>query len=188
MYRRLPLMALGASMAMLLPACTNIRVVHDSDPEADFAGYRTWAWITEEPLIGPKAGEVPVSYVSPLDEKRIRRAVETTLSAKGYLKENAEESDLIVSFTIGTQEKTKVYSTPSAGYYDDYGYGGWYGGSDVRIRRYTEGTLSVQFYDRRSKNAVWVGWGSKRVSKSDDSEKVIKEAVTKILEAFPSHL
>lgn len=182
-----PSRVLVVGIAALLAACSTIKTVHDSDPSADFTRYRTWAWISDENLIAPKAGEAPVSYVSPLDEQRIRRAVEADLAAKGYRKADRAEADLIVSFTVGTEEKTRVYSTPTAGgYYDDYGYGGWYGGSEVRTQQYTEGTLSVQFYERQSKNAVWVGWGSKRVSRSDDSEKVINEAVTRILEEFPA--
>ena len=178
---------LAIGIASLLAACSTIKTVHDSDPSADFTRYRTWAWISDENLIGPKAGEVQVSYVSPIDEQRIRRAVEAEMSAKGYRKADQAEADLIVSFTVGSEEKTRVYSTPTGGgYYDDFGYGGWYGGSQVRTVQYTEGTLSVQFYERESKNAVWVGWASKRVSKSDDSEKVINEAVEKILEKFPA--
>jgi hypothetical protein len=178
--------ALAVALAALLAACSTIKTVHDSDPSADFTRYRTWAWISDENLIAPKAGEAPVSYVSPLDEQRIRRAVEADLSAKGYRKAERAEADLIVSFTIGTEEKTRVYSTPTGGYYDDYGYGGWYGGSEVRTQQYTEGTLSVQFFERETKKAVWVGGGSKRVSRSDDSEKVINEAATKILQKFPA--
>jgi hypothetical protein len=179
--------ALTVGIAAVLAACSTIQTVHDSDPSADFTRYRTWDWISDENLIGPKAGEVPVSYVSPLDEQRIRRAVEADLAAKGYRKVGRAEADLIVSFTVGTEEKTRVYSTPTVGgYYDDFGYGGWYGGSEVRTQQYTEGTLSVQFFERESKNAVWVGWASKRVSRSDDSDEVIREAITRILEEFPA--
>jgi len=179
------------TLALLVPlaalaACSTIKTAHDFDPDADFSRYRTWAWISEESLILPRAGETHVSYVSPIDEGRIRRAVEQELAAKGYRKVAAAEADLIVSFSIGTQEKTEIRSTPSggAGYYD-YGYGGWYGGSTVRSYQYTEGTLALEFFDREARRAVWVGWGSKRLSKREDSEKVIGEAVKKILEPFP---
>jgi hypothetical protein len=159
--------------------------VHDFDPDADFSSYRTWAWISEENLIQPRAGAAPVNYVSPIDEQRIRRAVERELAAKAYPKVDVAEADLIVSFSIGTEEKTQIYSSPSSGYYD-YGYGGWYGGSTVRSYQYTEGTLALEFFDRSTRRAAWVGWGSKRLSSREDSEKVIDEAVKKILEPFPA--
>ena len=33
--------------------------------------------------------------------------------------------------------------------------------------------------------AIWVGWASKRLSRNDDSQKLINEAVCKILVGFP---
>jgi len=56
----------------------------------------------------------------------------------------------------------------------------------VRSYQYTEGTLALEFFDHSTQRAVWVGWGSKRLSNREDSEKLIDEAVKKILEAFPS--
>jgi hypothetical protein len=101
--------------------------------QVHFSRYRTWAWISEGNLIQPRVGETQVSRVSPIDEGRIRRAVERELAAKGYRKVAGAEADLIVSFSIGEEEKTKITSTPSAGAgYDDYGYGDRYGGSTVR--------------------------------------------------------
>ena len=44
---------------------------------------------------------------------------------------------------------------------------------------------ALEFYDRATRRAGWVGWASKRLSASDDSEKVINEAVAKILRTFP---
>ena len=142
--------------------------------------------VADESLIGPAVGQVPAAYISPIDEQRIRGAVESELASKGYGKVSQSSADLIVSFAVGTEEKTRIYSSPGhGGYYDGYGYGGWYGGSQVRSYQYMEGTLTLQFFDRASKQAVWVGWGSKRLSGSDDGDKVIKDAVKKMLEEFP---
>jgi hypothetical protein len=175
------------ALAALLAACSTIRTVHDVAPDADFARYKSWTWITEESLIGPAAGQVPANYISPIDEQRIRRAVERELGAKGYRRTQGEAADLVVSFAVGSEEKTRVYSTPSGGgFYDGYGYGGWYGGSQVRTYQYTEGTLTLQFFDGRSKQAVWVGWASKQLSRSEDPEKVVNEAVQKMLQEFPN--
>jgi hypothetical protein len=178
-----------AGIAVLLgAACANpIKTAHDSDPDADFTRYQSYAWIKDGPLIG--AGEVRSSYVSPIDEQRIRAAVEAELAAKGYSKAaSPEEADLVVSYAIGTEEKTRVRQDPgrSSVYYAGYGYGYWYGGSTVSVQQYTEGTLTIEFWDRRSKQAVWVGWASKRLSKSDDSHETIGQAVAMTLEPFPA--
>jgi len=180
-----------AGMALLLgAACASpIKTAHDSDPEADFSRYKSYAWIKDGPLIGPSVGAAsPSSYVSPIDDQRIRAGVEGELAAKGYSKAASREAaDLVVSYAIGTEEKTRVRQNPgrSSVYYPGYGYGGWYGGSTVSVQQYTEGTLAIEFWDRRSKQAVWVGWASKRLSKSDDSHETIGKAVTMTLEPFP---
>jgi hypothetical protein len=176
--------------ALLGAACASpIKTAHDSDPNANFTGYESYTWIKDGPLIGPQVGEGKPSYISPIDDQRIRAGVEGQLAAKGYSQaESLEQADLVVSYGIGTEEKTRV--TPTAGrsnvYYPGYGYGGWYGGSTVNVQQYTEGTLTIEFWDRRSKQAVWVGWASKRLSQSDDSHETIGEAVRLILEPFPS--
>jgi len=144
-----------AGMAVLLSAaCTSpIKTSHDSDPEADFSRYKSYAWIKDGPLIGPSVGAAsPSSYVSPIDDQRIRAGVEGELAAKGYSKAASREAaDLVVSYAIGTEEKTRVRQNPgmSSVYYPGYGYGGWYGGSTVSVQQYTEGTLAIEFWDRR---------------------------------------
>ena len=54
------------------------------------------------------------------------------------------------------------------------------------MQQYTEGTLTLEFYDRASEQAVWVGWASKRLSRVDDSQALISEAVAGILAHFPA--
>ena len=55
----------------------------------------------------------------------------------------------------------------------------------MSVQQYTEGTLSLDVYDRKTEQAVWVGWASKRLSRNDDSQKLINEAVSGILMQFP---
>ena len=54
------------------------------------------------------------------------------------------------------------------------------------MRTYTEGTLVLEFFDRASQQAVWVGWASKRLSPADDRAEVLQLAVAKILAPFPT--
>ena len=180
--------ALGCALA--LTACAgSIRTEHDFDPGADFATYRSFAWISDDPVMGPAPGVTHGEYISPIDEQRIRSAVDAGLLAKGYRRaESLSSADLVVSFRIGSQQKVRTETTPgrSSTYYSGYGGGAWYGGSSVRTYTYTEGTLALEFYDRTTRQAVWVGWASKRLSKSDDSEETIAKAVALILEDFPA--
>ncbi len=181
--------AWALTCALVLTACASpIRTQHDSDPEADFAKYRSFAWISEDPVMGPRPGVTGGEYISPIDERRIRSAVDANLLAKGYRRaESKNTADLVVSFTIGSQQKLRTASTPgrSSTYYSSYGGGAWYGGSSVRTYTYTEGTLALEFFDRETRHAVWVGWASKRLSNSDDSKETLGKAVALILEEFP---
>lgn len=180
-------------LALLVAGCAyQIRTRHDMDPTVDLASYATYAWISDDPLIPPKSGEGEVSYVSPIDDQRIRRIVNAQLEGKGYRKAaDREVADLIVSYGIGREEKVEIYGTPGSygprAYPRGYGYGGWYGGSTVEVSRYTEGTLTLELFDRKTKQALWIGWGSKRVTDSEDREAVIQTAVEKILAPLPSH-
>jgi len=183
----------AASLApmLLAPGCQSpIKTSYDLDPEADFSRYQTFAWVSQEPLIKSAQGQTTNAYISPLEDKRIRRAVNREMVARGYQEvDDPSHADLVVSFTVGREEKTRVYDSPSSGslYYGGYGYGygGWYGGSQVRVQQYTEGTLAIEFFDRQTRQAVWVGIATKRLTQGDDSAEIIQRAVTGILEEFP---
>jgi hypothetical protein len=178
----IPLFVLG------FVACeTPIQGHYDFDSRAPFRTYTTYAWITSDPLIPAIAGVAAGGVQpSPILEPHIRAAVERSLASKGYEKVGSPAAaDLVVSFSIGAREKIEVSSYPAHSGYRSRGYyGGWR--SDVRI--YTEGTLAIDFFDAKTKGAVWHGWATKRVTGSRSSEeraKLIDRAVDAILEEFP---
>ncbi len=186
-------------LVLVLVSCESpIHVAVDVDRSANLVAFESYAWISAEPLIRQVDGVTQGPRISPIDDQRIRAAVDGRLAAKGWKRlESPDEADLVVSYGLGAQEKTDVYATPTSGLYyghygygrHGYGYGGGYGGSIVRTKQYTEGTLTVEFFDRRTKQAAWVGWASKRLSKSRaNRQEVIDKAVAKILTDFPSPL
>ena len=179
-------------LSALSVACESpIRVSTDIDPGASFATHETFAWISAEPLIQQVKGAIEGPPLSPIDDTRIRAAVSTELSLKGWRElEDPGEADLIVSYGLGTKERTEIYETPSGGAWHrrGYGYGAWYGGSGVRTRQVTEGTITLEFFDRRTKQAAWVGWASKRIPRNGvkNRDEEITTAVQLILETFPA--
>ncbi len=185
------LLLLSCAFGCLALACANpIRTSFDLDPTADFSQFRTFAWVGPAPLARAKQGTGAQSFVSALDDQRLRRAVDRDLQAKGYtLVQNADEADLAVAYSVGSEEKVRVHQTPTSitthPFPRRYRYGGWYTGSSVSVQQYTQGTLSIEVYDQKTEQAVWVGWASKRLSRSDDSQRLINEAVSKILVKFP---
>lgn len=187
---------ISAVLALLLglAACANKpRTSFDRDENADMSRYATYAWIKADSLIAPGEGESrQMPYLSPIDDQRIRQALKDVMQDKGYREvADTSDADLIVSYSVGSQERLDVTGT-------GWGWGGVYGdpyyypygragvAGTTNVRQYTEGTLAIEFWDRQTKRAVWVGWASERLRRhSDRDNERIGQAVIALLEPFP---
>ena len=182
------LTALGLAVGFV--ACvTGIETHHEYDTKARFDEYRTFTWITDEPLLPRAVGYAGAEVrLSPMLEQEIRSAVDRNLADRGYEKRSDPESaDLVVSFSLGTRERIEVDSYPARGGYH-YGRHGPPPGWVSDVYQYTEGTLAIDIFDGETDRAVWHGWASRRVDPSTDPEKRRKrvdEAVDAILTEFP---
>lgn len=149
----------------------------------DFAIYKTFTWIANEPLIRP----IDDRYVSPLNAQRIRKAIESGLLELGFRKVgDRAAADFIVSFTVGARDKIDVDSYPAT--YRDGWITGWpYYGDSIDVHTYTEGILAIDIFDRERRLPVWHGVAKKRISGSDrgNASRLIQEAVALILSEFP---
>ena len=193
------LLAIPFALGLALLACeTPIQVDVDVDPDVHMNAFQSYAWISKEPLIPQVKGVTTRPPISPIDDKRIRTAVDAQLAAKGWKEVgDPDQADLVVSYGIGAESKTEVVETPNAsigygrvwGHPYGYGYGNWYAGSTVRTKQYTQGSLTLEFFDRQKKQAVWVGWASTRLASrnlsSEARSALIQRAITKILGSFP---
>jgi hypothetical protein len=177
------------TVALAQTACeTPIRAQHEYDPNVQFQDLATFAWVTDEPLLHAPAGVSNQDpRVNPLLESLIRASVERSLRVKGYAqRDDPASADLVVSFSVGTREQIRVDSYAGRGGYA-YSRGTTWSGS---VRQYTEGTLAIDFFDARTKQAVWHGWAIQRLRREPDSETRqanIDRAVDTILEPFPYH-
>lgn len=177
-----------ASLTALITACGSTPPVVDFDSAVDFSGYRTFAFISEHPLMT----EMDSAGASPLLEGRLMRITEEALEAKGFRKvANPETADFAVGFTVGSRDKIRVnsYPEPYRPYYGGWGWGGPYfaGASNVDVQQYTEGTLAIDIYDVTEHKPAWHGVATKRITDSmrrnpDDS---VSEVVNEILTSFP---
>lgn len=183
-----------ATAALLAGCASGFEAIYDHDPSNDFAGYKTFAWVSEHPMKVGSVSRIP----SPMLESRIMVTVESALGAKGYrLVPDPESADFALSFTIGSREEIKVDSYPSmtagyagAGYPRHWGRwgGAYYGyGTETSVRQYTEGMLSIDVFDVSERRPVWHGVASKTISESDrkDASGTVKAAVDAILAGFP---
>ncbi|MCB1662681.1 MAG: DUF4136 domain-containing protein [Pseudomonadales bacterium] len=168
-------------IGLFLSGCATIKSGSHQDESVSFTDYRTFSWIADNPLI---LGVGESSSVSPLTLRKISEAIKNELIVKGFVfTENQHAADFVLSFTVGTREKINASSYPSP--YS--GAWGWhYYETDVVHRTYTEGTLSVDIFDGKTKQPVWHGWATKIILTPDreDPSALIKEAVTAIFNKF----
>ena len=164
-------------------ACSSMTVESDFNRDADFASYKTFAFISDNPVL--IAGNVPVN---PLFEGRAMNAAQAELTRKGFqFVSDRETADFVVSFTLGARDKIRVTNYPSS----YHGPARWQWGapyySEVDVRNYTEGTLAIDIFDVRQRGPVWHGWAVKTISDADrrNPTPVINEVVSAILANFP---
>ncbi|AUC83579.1 DUF4136 domain-containing protein [Lacinutrix sp. Bg11-31] len=174
--KTLPFLAL----LIIASSCTSVRVASDYDKNADFNSYKTFAFF--------KTG-IDKAEISDLDKRRILRAIETELLAKGFTK--SENPDLLVSLFTKERQEVNVYNNG----YGAYGYGwGWspfYNNFNNNVSTSTQGSLYIDLIDAKKKELVWQGKGSGYLNTSsnvDKREARIKEFVAEIMTKYPPGL
>lgn len=165
----LPLMLL-----FLLASCASVKVSSDYDMSTDFSKYKTFAFY--------KKGIDKVE-MSDLDKRRILKAIESEMLAKGFSK--SENPDILVNIFTKSRQKVNVYNDRTY-----YGWHPWYYGPDFRMQvsKHTEGTLFVDLIDANKKELAWQGIGSGALNTSGDvakKEARIKEFVSEIMVQYP---
>ena len=173
--------------AGLLAACSNAPIVRsDYDPRADFAAYRTFAFM--EPLGTDRAG-----YTTLLTE-RLKRAAVLQMEARGYALAQ-KNPDLLINFQTNVQSRTQYMGPPpmmwGGGFGFGYGagfYGGWPGyafGPDVI--QYNEGTMKVDLIDARRNQLVWEGVGTSIVGDAQQTatDAMVQNMMSSIFARYP---
>jgi Domain of unknown function (DUF4136) len=163
-------------LLFLFASCTSVRVATDYDRKANFNTYNSFAFY--------KPG-IDKAQISDLDKKRILRAIEANLEAKGMLKSGAP--DLLVSIFTKERERVDVYNN---NFGMGWGWNPWYygGGWGNTVSRSTEGSLYIDLIDAKTNELVWQGVGSSQLytgSDIDRREERIREIVAEILAEYP---
>jgi len=159
-----------------LQSCYSVRIVSDYDKSVDYSQYKTYAFYKDG---------IDNVKIHDLDKKRILKAIEKELQAKGMTA--SENPDLLVN--IFTQASERIDVNP-------YGYNwyfGWnycsFGGITTSVHRYIEGTLRIDLIDANKKEVVWQGVGEGFLTKkSHKKEERINEFVKKIIEKYPPEI
>jgi len=82
---------------ILLSSCSAVKVITDYDSNVDFNKYKTFAFYKPE---------IDKAKISDLDKKRILRAIESELLAKGFTKSN--KPDMLVGIFTKSREKVNI--------------------------------------------------------------------------------
>jgi hypothetical protein len=164
---------------ILLYSCNSVKVVTDYDSKTDFNQYKTFAFFKPE---------IDKAKISDLDKKRILRAIESELLAKGFTKSN--NPDMLVGIFTKSREKVNVNQNNNFGYGFGWGFNPYWGGgmnNNVNVSQFTEGTLFIDFIDKEKKELVWqgIGTGALKIQNREKKELRIKEFVKEIISRFP---
>ncbi len=163
-------------LAVLVTSCSSVQVASDYDREINFNQYQSYAFF--------KPG-IDKAEISDLDKKRILRAIESEMEAKGFTK--SDNPDLLVSIFTKTNENINIYQNNMMGWGYGWGWHPWYWGSGYNtVNRTSEGTLYLDLIDAKDKELVWQGMGTAALAKDvNKKQERINEIVQKILEKYP---
>ncbi len=154
------------------------------DPRFDLKGLRRFAFADEPER--RLTGEAAPDGLNPFLEKQIQREIRYYLANIGMYDTPADEADLLVAVDVGSRSTT-WYSLGGSLYnrsYDAY-FQQWTAvGAVIRAHNYVDGTLTIDLIDRRSGELVWHGWTTEPIALGEDSNKLIKQAVKKILDQY----
>lgn len=163
-------------LLVMATSCTTVKVVTDYDKNVDFTTYKTFAFY--------KPG-IDKAQISDLDKRRILRAIDAELTAKGMQK--TEMADILVSIFTKENERIDIYNN-NFGYgwgWNPWWYGGYYGQT---VSTSSEGTLFIDFIDANTNHLVWQGIGNAQLITSGDVDKKearINEIVKEIMSKYP---
>ena len=177
-------LALLLLVALLAGCATGPRITTDTDPSADFARYRTFAFY--EPLAVETKG-----YATP-SSQRMKSAARREMESRGYVYDEAKP-DLLVNINAYINERQDVISTPQLQFrtYYNYRYNSYvqsaYWTDRTDVYNYTEGTLNIDLVDSLAKQLVWEGVAVGRMANTKPTQRDarIDGAIAEIFAQYP---
>ncbi len=173
-------------IVLVITSCSSVKVTADYDKAVQFDNYKTFAFF--------KSG-IDKAEINDIDKRRILRAIETELMAKGYTK--SENPDLLVSLFTKSNQRVDIYNNSwgaGAWGWGGFGWGGGFGrgwgvNNQPAVSTSVQGVLFVDLIDAKKKELVWQGQGTGYLSKNPKKkEERINEFVIKIMEEYPTSM
>jgi len=165
--------------------CSRVQVSQDYDTGMNFSELHYFSWKSTE-----EKSSADIRISNPLLQKRIIKAIEQSLSERGYIA-NDLQADFLVDydFSISTRIESSPFTTGFG-----YGFGAYrnYGGVSIvtspEINQYDVGMLVIDIYYKATNELVWRGTGSEIVtthSTPDQTTNTVQRMVQAILGQFP---
>jgi hypothetical protein len=163
-----------------LTGCSSLTVNYDYDQNVEWGKYKSYAWM--EKTDSPTNPTQPMPDTK-LWDQRFANSVKYEMGERGI--SESDNPDLLVIYHFGSTEKIQVTDW---GYrYSDYYWG--YGGRQIYVYQFTEGSLVIDLIDAETKNLVWRGTGTGVVEQKqrtpEEWQARIDNIIHKIMESFP---
>lgn len=159
----------------LFNSCGSLRTAADYDKTVDFSTYNSFAFF--------KTG-IDKAEINGLDKRRILRAIEKELLAKGFTK--SETPNLLVSFFTKERQQVNVYNNNFNSFGFGWGWSPFYWNQNYQVSNTSRGTLYIDLIDAKTKELVWQGVGNGYLTNSiSKKEERINAFVNAILKAYP---
>jgi len=166
-------------LGLIVGCATPLVVNYDYDTTYDFTRLKTYDWLPSP----------PGSQMEDLTEKRLQHAVETQLDAKGY-SQSAESPDFLIA--LQGIKKTETSGSTAVGASIGVPVGGrgsmsvGVGKSKPRVKQ--EGTLILDFLDRKDNTKIWQGTATAAIQPKispEEQQQRINTVVAELLKNFP---
>ena len=154
----------------LFPALGHAQTIQtDYDRSFDFSKLKTYAFVDVE-----RDPRDPLA-VNPMNERRVRAALDSQLLAQGYAPATGGQADFLIAYHAATRQRLSV---------QELGYGiGRLGPRRLDVDQYTEGTLVVDVVDAATRQLVWRGSATGTIAPKE-AETKIRKAVAKLMGQF----
>jgi hypothetical protein len=165
-------------MVVLFGCSPQIRVYTDSTPDKSPSQYLTYDWRVKTNV---ESEQYPL-FSNELNDQRIKNAVNTELTNRGYFRRE-EKPSILLHYHIVIQDQ-RYAAIPYDYDYTNFEY--WI--NRHSISSYKEGTLIIDFMDTETNELIWRGWATAVIDEVYSTEKLdglIKTSVEKIFYRFP---
>ncbi len=165
----------AVALAAALSGCSSVQVQTQYDPAAEFARYRSYAWLATAP-----GAEQAAAIRDPAVRTLVVTAIDRELAKKKLTRTTPDAGpDFFVSVLGLSQNRIEVR---------DYGYavyGGVWVAPAVDVSQYRQGTLLLDFVDARTRQLFWRGTATGALESPGELQQIIEEAARRMLEAYP---